>query len=87
MFRKYADRQSTFRGWKCNELSALEQQIVDEVQIYIAPKIFGGSAKSPVSGQGVAFPNDAIMLKPYAFSQVGNDYFIESEVIYPCLQE
>ena len=40
--------------------SALEQQIVDEVQIYIAPKIFGGSAKSPVSGQGVAFPNDAL---------------------------
>ena len=51
--------------------SALEQQIVDEVQIYIAPKIFGGSAKSPVSGQGVAFPNDAIMLKPYAFFSSG----------------
>ena len=67
--------------------SALEQQIVDEVQTYIAPKIFGGSGKSPVSGQGVVFPKDAIMLKPYAFSQVGNDYLIESEVIYPCLQE
>ena len=40
-----------------------------------------------MEAQGVAFPNDAIMLKPYAFSQVGNDYFIESEVIYPCLQE
>ena len=74
-------------GGSAMNWSALEQQIVDEVQIYIAPKIFGGSAKSPVSGQGVAFPNDAIMLKPYAFSQVGNDYFIESEVIYPCLQE
>ena len=71
-------------GGSAMNWSALEQQIVDEVQIYIAPKIFGGSAKSPVSGQGVAFPNDAIMLKPYAFSQVGNDYFIESEVIYPC---
>ena len=74
-------------GGSAMNWSALEQQIVDEVQIYIAPKIFGGSAKSPVSGQGVAFPNDAIMLKPYAFSQVGNDYLIESEVIYPCLQE
>ncbi|MCB6602947.1 RibD family protein, partial [Erysipelatoclostridium ramosum] len=48
-------------GGSAMNWSALEQQIVDEVQIYIAPKIFGGSAKSPVSGQGVAFPNDAIM--------------------------
>ena len=67
--------------------SALEQQIVDEVQIYIAPKIFGGSAKSPVSGQGSGFPREPSIPNPYAFSQVGNDYFIESEVIYPCLQE
>lgn len=67
--------------------SALEQQIVDEVQVYIAPKVFGGSGKSPISGKGVAFPNDAFMLKPYAFSKVGNDYLIESEVIYSCLQE
>ena len=42
-------------GGNAMNWSALEQQIVDEVQIYIAPKIFGGSAKSPVSGQGVAF--------------------------------
>ena len=74
-------------GGSAMNWSALEQQIVDEVQVYIAPKIFGGSAKSPVSGRGVAFPDDAVMLKPYAFSQVGNDYLIESEVIYSCLQE
>lgn len=67
--------------------SAFDQRIVDEVQIYISPKIFGGSAKTPVSGQGVAMPADAFHLKPYAISQVGSDYLIESEVIYPCLQE
>lgn len=67
--------------------SALEQQIVDELKIYIAPKIFGGSAKFPVGGEGISLPNDAIRLKPYAFSQIGNDYLIESEVIYPCSQE
>lgn len=67
--------------------SALEQQIVDEIQVYIAPKIFGGSSKSPVSGKGVSFPNESYKLKPYSFSQVGNDYLIESEVIYSCLQE
>ena len=67
--------------------SALEQQIVDELKIYIAPKIFGGSAKFPVGGEGISLPNDAISLKPYAFSQIGDDYLIESEVIYPCSQE
>lgn len=87
MVQVIADEMKFYELGSAMNWSALEQQIVDEVQIYIAPKIFGGSAKSPVSGQGVAFPNDAIMLKPYAFSQVGNDYFIESEVIYPCLQE
>ena len=50
-------------------------------------KIFGGSAKFPVGGEGISLPNDAIRLKPYAFSQIGDDYLIESEVIYPCSQE
>lgn len=47
--------------------SALEQQIVDELKIYIAPKFFGGSAKFPVGGEGISLSNDAIRLKPYAF--------------------
>lgn len=67
--------------------SALKEQIVDEVQVYLAPKIFGGIAKSPVSGQGVALPDDAFRLNPYSVSQLGNDYLIESEVFYPCSQE
>ena len=62
--------------------SSLEQQIVDEIQVYVAPKIFGGIAKSPVSGQGISIPANAVMLRPHTFSQVGNDYLIESEVIY-----
>lgn len=67
--------------------SALDQRIVDEVQIYLSPKIFGGTAKTPVSGQGVSMPTDAIKLRPYAISQIGTDYLLESEVIYSCLQE
>ena len=46
--------------------SALEQQIVDELKIYIAQN-FGGRAKFPVGGEGISLPNDAIRLKPYAF--------------------
>lgn len=62
--------------------SALDQQIVDEVQAYIAPKIFGGIASTPIGGLGVALPSDAISLEPYSISKIGNDYVIKSEVIY-----
>ena len=58
-------------GGSAMNWSALEQQIVDEVQIYIAPKIFGGSAKSPVSGQGVAFPN--LMIQMYRSGEASGD--------------
>ena len=44
--------------------SALNSHIVNKVQTYISPKIFGGiEAKSPVSGIGVENPNHAFYLK------------------------
>ena len=68
--------------------SALRSKIVDCIQAYIAPKIFGGKdAKSPVGGQGMASPDDAFMLKQSQITQLGEDILIESEVIYSCLQE
>ncbi|MDE6182331.1 MAG: bifunctional diaminohydroxyphosphoribosylaminopyrimidine deaminase/5-amino-6-(5-phosphoribosylamino)uracil reductase RibD [Eubacteriales bacterium] len=62
--------------------NALDEQIVDEIHTYIAPKVFGGIASTAISGKGIAFPNDAIKLEPYNISKVGSDYLIESEVIY-----
>jgi diaminohydroxyphosphoribosylaminopyrimidine deaminase/5-amino-6-(5-phosphoribosylamino)uracil reductase len=66
---------------------ALYQRIVDEMQVYIAPKVFGGMTNTPVAGIGVDFPNQAFVLKESNVSQIGNDFLIESEVKYPCLQE
>ena len=67
--------------------SALRSGIVSRVQTYIAPKLFGGEdAKSPVGGQGVERPDQAVMLKPLSVTRLGEDLLIESEVI-PCLQE
>ncbi|WP_029319879.1 bifunctional diaminohydroxyphosphoribosylaminopyrimidine deaminase/5-amino-6-(5-phosphoribosylamino)uracil reductase RibD [Butyrivibrio sp. AE3004] len=66
--------------------SALNAQIVDEVQIYIAPKVFGGHAKSPVEGTGIEIPGDAFLLSPRNVSMIGQDVLIENEVIYQCLQ-
>lgn len=67
--------------------SALEAGIVDLVQTYIAPKIFGGTAKTPVNGLGVETPDDAYPLKNCSIERIGNDFLIESEVRYSCLQE
>ncbi len=67
--------------------SAFEEGIVDDLQSYIAGKIFGGeNAKSPISGLGVESPNKAFNLNLKSISQYDGDILIESEVI-PCLQE
>ena len=62
--------------------SALKSKIVDEIHIHMAPKIFGGSSKSPVEGAGIESINDAIRLNPINTSWLGEDLVIENEVIY-----
>lgn len=66
--------------------SAMKEHIVDEVHTYIAPKIFGGKANSPIEGEGIDTPSKAFQLIPYSTSQLGEDILIESEVNYTCLQ-
>lgn len=61
--------------------SALESGIVQKVQTYLAPKLFGGaSAKTPVEGIGVSVPSDAVLLKNSVITKLGEDFLIESEV-------
>lgn len=61
--------------------SALESGIVNRVQAYISPKIFGGeTAKTPVAGQGVAAPADAYILKNITITVYGDDILIEGEL-------
>ncbi len=61
--------------------AALESGIVDKVQAYVAPKLFGGStAKTPVGGAGVLLPDNAFKLKNSVITQLGEDILIESEV-------
>lgn len=64
--------------------SALSCGIVNEVQAYIAPKIFGGAAaKSPVAGIGAALPDDAVRLEDAAVEQVGEDFLVRARVKLP----
>ncbi len=61
--------------------AALESGIVQKLQAYIAPKLFGGqSAKTPVEGQGFPAPSQAVLLKNSAVTRLGKDFLIESEV-------
>ena len=61
--------------------SALESGIVQKVQTYIAPKLFGGEeAKTPVEGKGFPDPASAVSLKNSEIIRLGDDFLIESEV-------
>ncbi|MEG1184152.1 MAG: bifunctional diaminohydroxyphosphoribosylaminopyrimidine deaminase/5-amino-6-(5-phosphoribosylamino)uracil reductase RibD [Eubacterium sp.] len=62
--------------------SALNTGIVNKVQAYIAPKIFGGKqALSPIGGGGVDHPKGAYFLKNTVITPYGDDFLLESEVI------
>ena len=73
--------------------SALRAGIVQEVQAFIAPKLFGGmNSKTPVEGIGVRFPSEAVKLKCTDISQIGEDIRITCQVCgkeqeESCLQE
>ena len=61
--------------------SALKAGIVNKVQTYVAPKIFGGNdAKSPVGGIGVAIPDECFQLENMKVEHIGEDILIESRV-------
>lgn len=67
--------------------SALKSGIVNKVQAYVAPRLFGGcEAKSPVEGFGVENPEYAFRLTSPHVTRLGDDILLESEVI-PCSQE
>lgn len=64
-------------GGTLNE-SAVRAGIVDRVEAFIAPKIFGGKdAKSPVSGLGVEEPSQAFMMKLENVRTIGDDILLE----------
>lgn len=62
--------------------AAMQSGIVNQVQTYLAPKLFGGAdAKSPVGGMGVAAPDEAFCLSPPQITVLGPDILLESRVI------
>lgn len=61
--------------------SAIEEGIVDKFNIFIAPKLIGGStAKTPVGGLGIELMNDAVMFDNINIKKFGDDIMIEGYV-------
>ena len=73
--------------------SALRAGVVQEVQAFIAPKIFGGTgSRTPVDGIGIELPSQAAVLKFKDICQIGEDLKITCQVLRKeqeesCLQE
>lgn len=58
--------------------SALKSGIVNKLQVYLAPKIFGGAAaKTPVEGSGVALPAEAFQFTDRKIKIFGDDICLE----------
>ena len=61
--------------------SAVESGIVQKIQAYAAPKLFGGSsAKTPVEGRGFPSPAESVKIINSTIIRLGDDFLIEGEV-------
>lgn len=64
--------------------SAFQEQAIDRVKIFVAPKIFGGEgATTPVEGPGVPNVERAITFSDVKTRTLGDDVVIEGKVEYP----
>jgi len=53
-----------------------EHQMVDEVRIFVAPKLAGGTGRTPVAGAGIRLMGDAIQLEYFEWQRVGPDILL-----------
>ena len=56
--------------------SILKSGCVNELRVFMAPKIFGGAAKSPVGGEGVKLPSEAWEFVISDIEQIDDDICI-----------
>ena len=59
-----------------------DAHLIDRVQAYIAPKLFGGAAApGPIGGCGVALPSQAARLADVRTERLGCDILIEGDIV------
>lgn len=61
--------------------AALQERIVNRIEAYVAPKIFGGAGSyTPVGGEGVELATEALGCKLISTEQIGQDILLTYEV-------
>ena len=82
LFKELGKRQITsllVEGGASINASLLEDNLVDKVHWFIAPKIIGGNnAPGPIAGQGIADVNKANLLEDIETESVGEDILISA---------
>lgn len=74
-------------GGELND-SVLRTGLVQEINVFIAPKLFGGrEAKSPVAGIGIKTPENACRLSLESVSKTGDDLLLTYRTVHPFLPE
>lgn len=60
------------------------EELVDEVQWFIAPVILGGeNSPTSVAGEGLKSLSEAVKLKDPVCERIGNDWCLSARVLYP----
>ena len=68
-------------GGSALNYSALQEGIVNRIEAYVAPKIFGGVGFfTPVGGPGVELATDALQAKFVSAQPVGEDILLTYEL-------
>ena len=57
--------------------AALQENCCDLVQVYVAPKLFGGDGLSPIGGMGITTPDEAVLLSEPTITRLGQDLLLE----------
>jgi diaminohydroxyphosphoribosylaminopyrimidine deaminase/5-amino-6-(5-phosphoribosylamino)uracil reductase len=62
--------------------SLLDARQIDEVHVFIAPKLFGGAmAAAAIAGEGIAAVSEALQLEAPEVWQLGDDTYIYARVL------
>jgi len=62
--------------------SLLDAGQIDEVHVFIAPKLIGGAAAGgPIAGEGIAQMAEALRIDPPELEQVGTDIYLRGRVV------
>ena len=62
--------------------SLLDARLIDEVHVFVAPKLLGGAeAPGPVAGHGIDELAAAVQFEPLQVEQLGTDIYLHGRLL------